>query len=462
MPIVKLHNKVEVTAKLNNKVERIAMLNNKVELIAKITSPYEVILLLTFVVSDTDYYYIQGATINIDDIGTITTDELGMAHVYIEPGIYDYTITKNGYTTYEGTVSMTNANVVEYIYMELATTAVTINVKDDEGANKSGATVTITGVSSAVTDANGNAVFTLSVGDTYSYSVDADADFIVSTGSLVASVGLTVTVNLLWNFSLDASEWYTNGLAISGVATYADRKSLDLHVKTQIASGTRYKQVRFNPFWGQNFAMARVPLYRSKTPGVTVGNATDVNVGLSSYAVNQGITGNGSGYLNTGVVPSGTSELGLNSSGLMCYYNSLNNITRQLIGSSDNVGTAGRFFLQVNNVTKAYVSYNSDIVGIATTYVNEPNLMLMYRNNSLNYKRLGNGVSLATITATTTAKPDYAIFVFARDTTGVASIPTSQSLATYGIFDSIANDTEAILLSNETNALMTINGRNTY
>jgi len=387
-----------------------------------------------------------------------------MAHVYIEPGIYDYTITKNGYTTYEGTVSMTNANVVEYIYMELATTAVTINVKDDEGANKSGATVTITGISSAVTDADGNAVFTLSVGETYSYSVDAGADFIVSTGSLVASVGLTVTVNLLWNFSLDASEWYTNGLAISGVATYEDRKALDLHVKTQIASGTRYKQVRFNPFWGQNLAMARVPLYRSRTPGVIVGNATDVNAGttpLSSYAVNQGITGNGSGYLNTGVVPSATGEMGASTSGLMAYQIK-DTITANstLIGAFNTTGFTSILALSQSTLGIRYYHYS--LAPTALT-ANMKGLFLgANTNRTLNTELYQNSYFAAGSGVVGTNKVNRNVLIFAWALNAGVSGITNATLATYGITDSIANDTEAILLSNETNALMTINGRNTY
>ena len=259
---------------------------------------------------------------------------------------------------------------------------------------------------------------------------------------------------------------YANGGSLSPemLASYAvfDRKTRFY--------GLRTRHVRRNAFLAREFTGALVPFYLSKDDNLVVGNAVDVKAvnfeegttPLSSYAVNQGITGNGSGYLNTGVVPSGTSELGLNSSGLMCYYNSLNNTARQLIGCNDSVGTTCRFLLQVNNVTKAYVSYNNDITGIATTYVNEPNLMLMYRNNSLNYKRLGNGISIATITATTTAKPDYAIFVFSNNNTNVSSIPTSQSFATYGITDSIANDAEAEMISKLENEQAIDFKRNTY
>src|SRR6056297_2297431 len=127
---------------------------------------FEVVLLLTFTITDS-IGAVEGATISING-EELTTDELGMAHIYLHPGTYDYTVTKSGYQDYSDSVTMSNINVVESVTLEEQEYNVTFVVSDSEGFIE-GAEIAINS-QTLTTDVNGEATIQLS-SNTYLYII---------------------------------------------------------------------------------------------------------------------------------------------------------------------------------------------------------------------------------------------------------------------------------------------------
>lgn len=454
--IARLRNKVTATAQLNNKVSSVAKLRNKVSVIAQICCPYSVILRLSFYVSAGDGA-LEGAAVTI---GTETklTDETGGVDFFLEPGTYEYAISKLGYTTVVDTVELTNANVTLMIDLPLATTDVTFKVYDDLGAVKSGALVTV-GDSSQFTDANGETVFSLMVGDSFNYSVSA-TNFLTSTGTFVASVGLTVTVNLLWSFDAETTDWESRVIANSGTISYTTKKNEDLWLKEEKITGRRSMHVRVNHFLGDQIAAAVVPLIRSKTPLGVVGNAIDVRAGvslLSAYSESAGITGNGSGYLNTGLTPSTTSEM---TNNIGCVV--INNTN---INSGALIGTVGggvqNCRVQTNATNLTYAENDNTTSIMFSGAAIEPYTYLGYRSG--NTKKMSRDAGTYTsVTVTNLGKASQPIYVFGLNNNGTLAAASSNRLSGYHILDSVGSDADGVAILNNLNSLMAKYGRNTY
>jgi hypothetical protein len=88
-------------------------------------------------------------------------------------------------------------------------------------------------------------------------------------------------------------------------------------------------------------------------------------------------------------------------------------------------------------------------------------LLMMLRVSSSQVTPYKNGEKGTTTTANSVGEVDRELYVFGTNLISSANY-TKSTIASYGINDSIANDTQAIRISNTVNALMTTNNRNTY
>ena len=119
----------------------------------------------TFMVKDGNTP-LQGASVAINGL-ILTTDENGQVQTNLANGSYNYSISKEGYTTQNGTAAVNYGTLSTDISMVKTIYSVAITVKDGTSP-VAGATVRV-GEATALTDGNGNATFSLPYG-TYPYT----------------------------------------------------------------------------------------------------------------------------------------------------------------------------------------------------------------------------------------------------------------------------------------------------
>lgn len=126
---------------------------------------------VTFNVSDLGGQPIDNALVEVIFEGEVITSSLtvaGSAILELYPGDYEYLVTKDGYANVSGNVSVGSSTFAVDVMMMMINT-VTFEVNDQQGAPLIGANVTIGG-NSILTNASGNAVFTLVPMD-YQYTI---------------------------------------------------------------------------------------------------------------------------------------------------------------------------------------------------------------------------------------------------------------------------------------------------
>lgn len=122
---------------------------------------------------------ISGADVTITGQGTQTTNGSGQTtFTGLEDGTYNYSVVASGYVTENGSITVDGGNVTESVAMtpESASTYVAnFHVYDVEtNADIEGATVSISGYGSAITDVNGECAISGLPDGTYDYTVTAD------------------------------------------------------------------------------------------------------------------------------------------------------------------------------------------------------------------------------------------------------------------------------------------------
>jgi hypothetical protein len=457
---VRINDIINATAKVNDTLNVRVSIADVVTATVRDTSENPFVTVVIYVLSSKTAEPIPGATVALGGVEK-TTDSEGKVSYKVVKASYVLDIEADGYNSFTGVVNIIT-NSTFYQALTPSTVEVTYHVVDDLGANFAGVPVTLNGVTQN-TNASGNTTFTIAPG-TYPYSIAA-TNYITQSGSVVISGTTTIEIAMLWSFELDSTIWLGKVIANGGTCNYTMYKNQDLSVKADIANGDRGTKVRQNNFWGDQLAAALVPIYTSKTPGVTVGNAIDVRAGttlLSSYAVNAGITGNGSGYLNTGVVPSATSELGQNTAGhfvaIKQFFDTVN--VPYFFGSQNATSSFSMRTIAIQSLSY-YSSTVNNVVNVPYSTAINSALLMMLRVSSSQVTPYKNGEKGTTTTANSVGEVDRELYVFGTNLISSANY-TKSTIASYGINDSIANDTQAIRISNTVNALMTTNNRNTY
>lgn len=186
---------------------------------------------LSFVVEDGSGSSIADAVITIDGISS----PAGLYEFDLVPATYDYTVSKAGYNTQAGQVTIANADVVQQVTLTVVTYQLTFEVEDNNGNAIADAVVAIDGVSY---DA-GLYQFELAAG-TYAYTVNK-AGYIAAAGQVVitdADVTEQVTLTLI-TFQLTFDVEDNNGNAIADAIVTLEGVSYDAgEYQFDLAPGT--------------------------------------------------------------------------------------------------------------------------------------------------------------------------------------------------------------------------------
>ena len=179
---------------------------------------------------------VQDAAVTLDGV-TMMTDAAGQV-VFVDefPGVYSYTVEKDGFVPVYGTVEVTDADVTVDVPMELITYSVSFYCKE-EGTPVEGVTITMNGTS-VVSDTNGLAFFNELIPGNYIFSVTKDGYFTMLGTVDVVDMDVDVDVNMksiVYTMTFNVNDGYnpvegavvemdgrTSITDADGVATFTD------------------------------------------------------------------------------------------------------------------------------------------------------------------------------------------------------------------------------------------------
>lgn len=271
----------------------------------------------------------------------------------------------------------------------------------------------------------------------------------------------------------EAADWAnrvrTNGGSVSGTTLTAVSK----FCRDIENAGIRSRFYRLNLFCGGTSGTAvglnsaLVPLYRGPSLGGTqYGNTTDTNVGpffSGDYAESNGLDGDGSKYLNTGLSPD---NMGVPATVHLAAFKGAGtwNTTREFMGSRD----ADDFYTMQCRYPASTVPSLSVLLGGAVSTINETaistsaSFLIATRPSSSELYLWQNGVKIATggTAATTPGANSYPYMVFTRNVSGTAGASAwEHAMRAYSIGLGL-NDTQAAAYNTAMQAFQTALGRN--
>lgn len=137
---------------------------------------------------------LEGAMVEVGS-EMATTDAMGMAVVNLPNGDYNYTVSKYGYSDEMGSITVASvAQTVDVDMTMLPMYDATFHVTSG-GSDVEGASIEVVGIETLMTDANGEAVFSL-VDGVYDYVIMKDGYIEVSGMATVAGAAVTVDVEM--------------------------------------------------------------------------------------------------------------------------------------------------------------------------------------------------------------------------------------------------------------------------
>jgi len=151
---------------------------------------------------------------------TIITNANGDAVFYLQNGTYDYTATKDGYIDKTGTVTV--ADAMQQVNVLMVSQNLTFHCSSG-GANISGVAVTIPGVGTQTSAANGNAIFSILPDGTYNYT-GVKAGYIDKTGTVVMN-NASQTIQLYMQCVVTFEVWHA-GVVVEGATVVCNDSTL--------------------------------------------------------------------------------------------------------------------------------------------------------------------------------------------------------------------------------------------
>lgn len=137
---------------------------------------------------------VTGAKVDIAGT-TLTTDAEGKASINLVNGTYEYTVTKIGYDSVDGSVTVVNAPVVETVELSDTFYKVTFTVRGEDSKPISGAKVAI-GATTKATDTDGKAEFNL-INGSYNYTVTKEGYLDYTRPLTVNNADVEIDVTLI-------------------------------------------------------------------------------------------------------------------------------------------------------------------------------------------------------------------------------------------------------------------------
>ncbi len=163
----------------------------------EITAVFAETFELTFVVTDEYDDPLEGATVELEDVGVKDTDADGqVVFEKMLPDEYTYTVSKTGYDTVSDSVDIVDDDVIEEVTLYSTRYDVTFVVRDEDAVPLEGATVDLADVDTKETDAEGEAVFADALPDAYDYTVSKRGYVPVSDAVQITDDDVTEDVTL--------------------------------------------------------------------------------------------------------------------------------------------------------------------------------------------------------------------------------------------------------------------------
>lgn len=236
---------------------------------------------------------------------------------------------------------------------------------------------------------------------TYSFTVQAE-----DANGCTGSQAYSIEVNEFYNY---LEEVTSNGDDLTG-SLPAAYKQLFIDLNTD-----REDIIRVNTFATDTFTGFNLPLIKSVDGVNQIGAARDTNNGFVSgdWDLLIGLTGDGaSKYLDTGINPSTTSELGLNSTSIGAWVSTVNN-GRIVIGAL-NGGNVLKLSWAFTGYSGAMLANINDGYGSNSYPAQTAGFCLVSRTNGTEHKLYKNGVNTGTFSVASSAKPNANIDIFRR------------------------------------------------
>jgi len=157
---------------------------------------YETTRNITINVKDQDTNSnIQGASVDVSGYGSKDTNSSGDVTFELPDGSYDYVVSKSGYYTDDGSITVDSGTETFNITIEaIPEYNLSFKVVDDGNVKLEGVHVNIIGGTSGTTDSNGEVTFTLYEGG-YSYSA-SKTGYKTSSGSTRLDSNKTINITL--------------------------------------------------------------------------------------------------------------------------------------------------------------------------------------------------------------------------------------------------------------------------
>lgn len=228
-------------------------------------------------------------------------------------------------------------------------------------------------------------------------------------------------------------------------------------------SSIRSKILRLNMFAADSYAGILAPLFRNTDgSGTAVGGNADTNVNFVSgdWGLATGLQGDGSSkYLNTGLNPSSTTEIGQNNTGIGAWIGTVNN-GRFAIG----VGDGGTNYLML---APAFTGYTGNVIATVNTNnvgsgwaAQTPGMLYLSRLASGTESLYKDGVLVSDRTLASTSELNANIYIFMDNNINLfgSNWPTSDVLFGYVITQGMSA-AEQLVLYNAWNTFNTAIGR---
>ncbi|NPD44118.1 MULTISPECIES: Omp28-related outer membrane protein [unclassified Lentimicrobium] len=158
------------------------------------TETYEV----AFNVIDQESNAIEGAEVNLESYGILTTDDLGFINYQdVTPGIYEFTTTKDGYESASGSITVIDDDIFEVVEMTAFVSHYSISYTVLDGSIPlGGAEITIDG-ETQTTNASGQTTFENYEDGTYDYSISLNGFEAFDDQVIVDGEDVDIEVNLV-------------------------------------------------------------------------------------------------------------------------------------------------------------------------------------------------------------------------------------------------------------------------
>lgn len=252
----------------------------------------------------------------------------------------EYTVSKGGYTTSNGTVSVTNQDVTENVSLALITYNLTVTVAN-QTENLSGATVTLNQTISLQTNALGVAEFTNLTPGTYSYTVTL-AGYYERTGSVIVDSDKAISVTLT---SLEVPT-YDISFTVTSTSTPVSDATISIQELGSATTNSNGVAVYTNVLAGTYSYSIEKEGYQTATGTTTVTNAdVSLNVELTQIT----FTISASAGSNGTITPSGDVTVPYNCNKLFSFEADNGYHIAEVMVDGANMGAISEY--QFTNVT---------------------------------------------------------------------------------------------------------------